>query len=116
MDAEYRERMRAVLAWLDDARSRARGGRRLVVLMQANPFLEPRGGPDGFRDLREWLRRTARESALDLVLVHGDTHRYRDDSPLPGLRRIEVPGSPQLRWLRAWALRDGLHVQPADPP
>lgn len=116
MDAEHRQRMRAVLAWLDDARTRARGGRKLVVLMQANPLVARRSGPDGFRALREWLRRTAHESAFELVLVHGDTHRYRDDAPLPGLRRIEVPGSPQLRWLRALVLHDGLHVDPADPP
>ena len=29
-----------------------------------------------------------------LVLIHGDTHLYRDDEPLPGVRRIEVWGSP----------------------
>jgi len=34
------------------------------------------------------------------VLVHGDLHTYRDDRPLPGLRRIEVWGSPIVSWLR----------------
>lgn len=115
MDAEHAERMRAVLAWLEEAKSLARGGRRLAVLMQANPFLEPRSGPDGFHALREWLRAAAREAALGLVLVHGDTHWHRDDAPLPGLRRIEVPGSPQLRWLRASLHPDGLRIELADP-
>jgi hypothetical protein len=33
--------------------------------------------------------------------VHGDTHVYRDDAPLPGLRRIQPWGSPFVGWLRA---------------
>jgi hypothetical protein len=32
--------------------------------------------------------------------VHGDTHVYRDDEPLPGLRRIQPWGSPFVGWLR----------------
>ena len=34
------------------------------------------------------------------MLVHGDSHLYKDDEPLPGLRRIEVYGSPFVSWLR----------------
>ena len=116
MDAEHAQRMHAVFAWLDEARTLARERKGLVVLMQANPFLEPRGGPDGFSALRDWLRRAAAEPALRLLLVHGDTHFYRDDQPLPGLRRIEVPGSPQVRWLRVSAGPGGFHVEPTTPP
>ncbi len=99
MDAEHAERMLAVLAWLDD--SAARVTRALVVLMQANPDFEgtmrrPKGAVDGFTSLRQWLANARRP----LVLVHGDTHQWRDDEPLPGMRRIEVPGSPQVRWVR----------------
>ena len=36
-----------------------------------------------------------------VLLVHGDTHKYKDDEPLPGLRRVEVFGWPQIRWVRA---------------
>lgn len=116
MDAEHAERMRAVFAWLEEARGLARERKALVVLMQANPFLAPRAGADGFAALRAWLLEAARDAALRLVLVHGDTHAYRDDTPLPGLRRIEVPGSPQLRWLRATAVAGGFAVELADPP
>jgi hypothetical protein len=35
-----------------------------------------------------------------VIIVHGDTHLYKDDEPLPGLRRIETWGSPFVRWLR----------------
>jgi hypothetical protein len=34
------------------------------------------------------------------VLVHGDTHHYRDDAPRPGLRRLEPWGAPFVSWLR----------------
>jgi len=36
-----------------------------------------------------------------IALVHGDTHYFRDDEPLPGLRRVEVFGWPQIRWIKA---------------
>jgi hypothetical protein len=116
MDAEHAQRMRAVFAWLDEAKSLARGRRGLVVLMQANPFLEPRQGPDGFAGLRDWLRRAAADPEIRLHLVHGDTHFHRDDAPLPGLRRIEVPGSPQLRWLRASFRPERIRIEAANPP
>jgi hypothetical protein len=116
MDAEHAQRMRAVFAWLDEAKALARGRRGLVVLMQANPFLEPSQGPDGFAELRAWLRHAAADPDIHLLLVHGDTHVHRDDEPLPGLRRIEVPGSPQLRWLRAAFTPDRIRVESASPP
>ena len=116
MDGEHTQRMRAVFAWLDEARALARGRKGMVVLMQANPFLEPRRGADGFAPLREWLRGVAQDASLRLLLVHGDTHVFRDDAPLAGLRRIEVPGSPQVRWLRAAVTGKRLLVDVADPP
>ena len=36
-----------------------------------------------------------------VLLVNGDTHIFKDDAPLPGLRRVEVFGWPQIRWIRA---------------
>ena len=117
MDAEYAKRMRAVFAWLDEGVARIREGKTVVVLMQANPFLHPRSGvPDGFAELRQRLATLGKKHPGKIVLVHGDTHRYRNDEPLPGLRRIEVPGSPQIRWLRARLSGDGLHVEPAELP
>jgi hypothetical protein len=35
-----------------------------------------------------------------VLLIHGDTHLARDDEPLPGLRRVEVWGSPVVSWTR----------------
>jgi hypothetical protein len=47
-----------------------------------------------------------------VVLIHGDTHIYRDDEPLPGLRRVEAWGSPFVGWLRAGVRTGALRVEP----
>ena len=94
--AEHAPRMRAVLAWLDEAAALAdKRGAGLVVLMQANPFL-----PRGFGPLLERLGKLAEARPGKIVLIHGDTHIYRDDEPLAGMRRIEVWGSPIVAWKR----------------
>lgn len=98
---EHGERMRAVLAWLDEAQALARERDGLVVLMHANPFVTRRFGEDGYAALRERLRRLGEAMPGKVLLVHGDTHRYRDDAPLPGLQRVEVFGSPHIRWTKA---------------
>ena len=115
MDRESADRMQAVFAWLDDAERQMRGAKLLVVLMQANPFLRPRGTLDGFAELRARLARLAARHPRRVVLVHGDTHRYRDDEPMPGLRRIEVPGAPGVEWLRTWFGESGLRTEPMRP-
>lgn len=106
--AEHAPRMRAVLAWLEEAAALAEAHYGLVILMQANPFFTiPR---DGFAPLRENLARLAQRRPGRVVLIHGDTHLHRDDQPLPGLRRIEVWGSPVVSWLRASMAAGALRV------
>ena len=100
--------MAAVYAWLDEAARMAEGKRGLVVLMQANPFIVlPR---DGYAGLRERLAALGRRMPGRVILVHGDTHLFHDDEPFPGVRRIEVWGSPFVRWLEA-AIGGGLTVR-----
>ena len=95
---EYAPRMKAVHAWLDEAAALAETRNGLVVMMQANPFVTaPR---DGYADLRSRLEALGKRSPGRVVLIHGDTHLYRDDEPLPGVRRIEVWGSPFVAWTR----------------
>jgi hypothetical protein len=97
--AEHAPRMAAVLAWLDESAALAQGRNlRLAVLMHADPFLTvPR---DGFASLREKLRILGEKQSGQIILIHGDTHVYKDDEPIPGVRRIEVWGSPFVSWLR----------------
>jgi hypothetical protein len=100
MPAEAQARMKAVLAWIDEAEQLAPP--RLVLLAQANPFVARRG----YASFVERLRVLGERMPGRVVLVHGDTHIYRDDEPLPGLRRVEVWGAPWVSWLRG-ALRPG---------
>jgi hypothetical protein len=96
--AEHGPRMEAVLSLLRDAADSAQGKNGLMVFMQANPFFTlPR---DGFASLREALSQLGARMPGRVVLIHGDTHLYRDDEPLPGVRRIEVWGSPVVSWIR----------------
>jgi hypothetical protein len=106
--AETAERMRAVFAWLDEAEALARRHEGLVVMMQANPFLKPRsGGGNGYLGILERLERLGRAMPGKVLLVNGDTHTFKDDEPLPGLRRVEVFGWPQIRWVKARIPRGG---------
>ena len=118
MDAEFRARMAAVHAWLDQAervvtQKRMAG---LVVLIQANPDFEETwlkktqpGAPDGFADFRNALRTLAKRLGKPILFVHGDTHSYQLDQPLKdpatgttivNFTRLEVWGSPWVRWVR----------------
>jgi len=103
MADEHATRTRAVLAWIDDAEKTfaERQLKGLVLLMQANPFLKPRGGaPNGFTPVLQRIESLAGKYPERVVLVHGDTHTFRDDRPMTGLRRIEVYGSPFVGWLQ----------------
>ncbi len=102
---EHGERMEAVFRWLDEAQALARRRDGLVVLMQANPFPVRRFGADGYAMVRSRLQQLGEAMPGKVLLVHGDTHRFRDDEPLPGLRRVEVYGSPHIRWAKARVAR-----------
>lgn len=96
---EHARRMAAVRAWIDESAALA-GDKRLglVLLTQADPFLTlPR---DGFGELRDRLIELGSRMPGQVVLVHGDTHLYHDDEPLPGVHRLEVWGSPFVSWIR----------------
>jgi len=112
---EHGERMQAVFAWLDEAQALARRHDGLVVLMHANPFATRRTGADGYAEVRERLARLGASMPGKLLLVHGDTHRYRDDEPLPGMRRVEVFGSPHVRWAKARIARAGARLFEVEP-
>ena len=115
MDAEYAARMKAVLAWIDDSERvlQVRKLQKIVLLMQANPFLTPRKGPNGFESLLNRLDALVAANPGSVILVNGDSHTYRDDEPRPGLRRIEPWGSPIVSWLRATIAKGDIAVSVA---
>ncbi len=111
MPEEFRSRSAAVDQWLEQSFAMARRDRlrAVVVLMQANPWFGGTWADIGFRDL---LRRFSAESRAfdgEVLLVHGDTHRYRVDQPLrdpatgtpvTNFTRVEVFGSHNINWVR----------------
>jgi hypothetical protein len=113
MDAEHERRMFAAFEWLDEsiAAAESRGAAKVVVLIHADPLL--RRTPDGYARLRTVLATHAAWLKGKLVLVHGDGHVYKDDEPLPGLRRIEVWGSPIVAWLRGSIAHGAFQIETA---
>ena len=132
MDEEQRARKAANIAWLREAfaqaRKRTSGG--LVLFMQANPQFE-NSWPEGQRSLymsmvsdgdapdpppksafSDYVAALAEELEMfdrPVLLVHGDTHRFRVDHPLfsrktnrrfENLLRVETYGSPDIHWVR----------------
>ena len=108
---EHAPRMAAVFAELDAAAKLAEEREGLVILLHANPFFFPRLR-DGYGELKDRLRSLSARMPGRVMLIHGDTHIYRDDEPLPGLRRVEAWGSPFVGWLRASIGSGALRVEP----
>ncbi len=122
MDAEHRERMAAVLAWLEDSRRLAEQRKLagMLVFAQADPDFEgktKRRGPDGFSKFRDALRDLALKFRGPILFVHGDSHFYKLDQPiadpvtgepLRNFTRVIVFGSPQTRWIR-------VNIDPSSP-
>jgi hypothetical protein len=105
-------RMAATLEWLDEslALAESRGAARIFLFLHADPRFERVGTRDAYARLRAVLATHASWFAGRLVLVHGDTHVVRDDSPLPGLRRFEVWGSPIVAWHRVSLAGDRVRI------
>jgi hypothetical protein len=105
--------MTAVFEWLDESLAIAESKRaqRIFVFLHADPYFERAAPNDGYARLRQVLSTHAAYFDGRLVLVHGDTHTYRDDQPLPGLRRLEMWGGPLVSWLRVSASESALRVE-----
>jgi hypothetical protein len=111
MPEEFRSRSAAVARWLEQSFNIARGNRlrAVVIFMQANPWVSPTGRYFGFRGLLATMAKETLGFDGEVLLVHGDTHRFRVDSPLRDLAkgtpvdnftRVEVFGSPGMNWVR----------------
>ena len=117
MDREAAHRMEAVFDWMDEAVKivEQRNLRGLVVFAQADPDFEMSvrrrpGVPDGWESFRNVLRTHALYLKKPVLFVHGDKHHFVYDHPLEdgkgrtlsNFTRVEVWGSPFVRWIKAW--------------
>lgn len=111
MPEESADRTRAAVLWLRDAfrLARERKAPGLVVAMQANPWSRNGGFRSAYTTLMSELAVETLRYDGEVLLIHGDTHRYRYDQPLirseaggvvPNFTRLEVYGSPVVDWVR----------------
>ncbi len=115
-EAEYQARDAAVLEWLHSSfeAAAAAGAAGVVIAMQADPGFEvvadqrAASGVDGFDRLLDAFRDEAERFVKPVVILHGDSHRFRFDSPLldkdtgrplPNVTRVESFGSPDVGWV-----------------
>ena len=98
-DTEARCRDAANGRWLSAAVDRAIEAQasELVVFVQANPWWSLHRGHEPFL---AQLQSAAARFAKPVLLVHGDTHTWRVDYPLPGITRVETYGSPFVGWVK----------------
>jgi len=116
MDAEYKERNAANLAWMDETFQAAKrnGNLAIMIISQANPYFENTWSDvlkeryllkglgiappkerkhTGFDDFLKKLEELVVAYGKPVVYVHGDTHTFRIDKPLvrtpAGKRSIE---------------------------
>jgi hypothetical protein len=106
MKDEHARREKAQREWIAQAFDLARrhGARAVAVFMHGNPWNvlgQPRRGYD---ELLDALTAATRSFKGEVLLVHGDTHRFRVDRPLgetvPNFARVEVFGYPTMNWVR----------------
>ena len=110
--AEFMERDRANIAWIQDAFAQAQssGAKAVVFAMQADVFdsksiWEDFPAHSGFRtSIAETLLPLAAAARIPVLLIHGDSHVFRFDqpfsinkTPITNLTRLEVPGANDMR-------------------
>lgn len=115
-EAEYEQRDAAVRDWLHSSFEEATAVKAsgIVIVLQADPGFEvataDRAGEavDGFDQLLVALVTESKAFAKPVVIVHGDSHRYRLDNPLKdpatgqtlqNVTRVETYGSPFVGWV-----------------
>lgn len=117
-DEEARCRRAASLQWLERAARAAEHSETVafVVAMQANPFERPLPTrrdlvdtpPAVYRDLLRRIEALPRRLRKPVLLIHGDSHTQRVDTPfrdplgnaIPGITRLEAFGSPFVGWVK----------------
>jgi len=113
-DEAARRRTEAATAWLREsfAEARALNASAVVIAFHASPaFEEPVDDPErqAFEPFITAIEEEVEQFARPVLVAHGDAHVYTVDHPLvrrttgarlENLTRLEVPGSPDVGWVR----------------
>ncbi len=117
MPVEMAARSKANEAWVAGtfASARTQGQDAVVLAMQANPWASGGAVKTHYAGLMAAITRETLNFRGEVLLIHGDTHRFRVDQPLLDTRskqavrnftRIEVFGYPFMNWVRVRVSRD----------
>jgi hypothetical protein len=115
-DEASRRRTAAAAAWLHETFNEARtlNASAVVISFHASPdFDDSLDDPDRqpFEPFLTALEDEAQRFARPVLIAHGDDHKYTIDHPvvqaatnrrLENVTRLEVPGSPQVGWVRVF--------------
>jgi hypothetical protein len=113
-DAAARRRTEAAAAWVRETFDEARSlnASAVVLNLHANPaFEEPLDDPERqlFEPFITVVEEEVEQFARPVLVAHGDNHVYTIDQPLvrrttgrrlENLTRLQVPGSPEVGWVR----------------
>jgi hypothetical protein len=113
-DAAARRRTEAAAAWVRESFADAKAGSASAVVIgfHANPgFQEPAGDPyrQAYEPFMAALEEEVERYGKPVLVVQGDDHTYTVDHPLVrrttgrrlgNLTRMQVPGSPEVGWVR----------------
>ncbi|MBC7676500.1 MAG: hypothetical protein H7173_10695, partial [Rhodoferax sp.] len=118
-NAEYAERDKANIEWMKAsfAKAVADGDKGIMIVIQGDPgFDVPETedddesrlpGKDGYAAFLDALTAEVTAYAGQVVLVHGDTHYFKIDKPLPdathmlaNFTRVQTFGSPNVHWVK----------------
>lgn len=104
-DSESRERTAAAAEWTRQtfAAARATNAHAVVIAFHAGFGLEDPRYVANFEPFITTLQQEAVRYARPVLIAHGDWHEYTVDRPLPAapnITRLQVPGSPDVGWVR----------------
>ena len=113
-DLESKQRTEAATAWMREtfAEAKARGAPAVVLAFHGNPLFEEPADDSyrmSFEPFVEALEQEVQAFGLPVLGIHGDWHEYTvdrplarrsDGLPLDNFTRLQVPGSPDIGWVR----------------
>ncbi len=105
-DAAARDRLAASIVWMRETFARAAGARGVILAFHADVWFEKPQGHDWRQPYEPFIAALEEESARyrkPVLIIHGDDHHFLVDHPIASvqnLTRLEVPGSPDVGWVR----------------
>jgi hypothetical protein len=103
-DDAAKRRTEAAAAWMRETFSTAKASdaSAVVIALHGNPFDEGPRDREPFQPFLITLQVEVEQFRRPVLVAHGDDHEFTVDRPLElaNLTRLEVPGSPDVGWVR----------------